>query len=69
MFSMNAGISTMYFLNPLKSFTDKSSTKCAFISYLANQHRAGGGVARHLAIRARLAVLPTELESFAEICK
>lgn len=38
----------MYFLNLLKSFTDKSSTKYAFISYLANPHRAGGGIARHL---------------------
>src|SRR5260370_8093344 len=30
-FAMNAGISAMYFLNPPKSFTDKSSTKYAFI--------------------------------------
>src|SRR3984893_6310781 len=35
-FAMNAGISAMYFLKPPKSFTDKSSTKYAFIRYLAN---------------------------------
>ena len=28
----------MYFLKPPKSFTDQSSTKYAFIPYLANQH-------------------------------
>src|SRR5207248_9951566 len=37
-FAMNAGISAMYFLKPPKSFTDKSSTRYAFIRYLANQH-------------------------------
>jgi hypothetical protein len=36
---MNAGISAMYFLKPPKSFTDKSSTKYAFIPYLANLHQ------------------------------
>src|SRR6266853_258498 len=34
-FAMNAGISAMYFLKPPKSFTDRSSTKYAFIPYLA----------------------------------
>src|SRR5450631_2547173 len=34
--AMYAGISAIYFLKPLKSFTDKSSTKYAFIPYLAN---------------------------------
>src|ERR1700686_2540800 len=38
-FAMNAGISAMYFLKPPKSFTDKSSTKYAFIRYLANLHQ------------------------------
>jgi hypothetical protein len=36
-FAMNAGISAMYFLKPPKSFTDKSSTKYAFIPYLAKK--------------------------------
>src|SRR6266496_4074914 len=38
-FAMNAGISAMYFLKPPKSFTDKSSTKYAFIPYLANHYQ------------------------------
>src|ERR1035437_3101510 len=38
-FAMNAGISAMYFLKPPKSFTDKPSTKYAFIPYLANLHQ------------------------------
>src|SRR6266568_1466132 len=32
-FAMNAGISATYFLKPAKSFTEKSSTKYAFIPY------------------------------------
>jgi hypothetical protein len=38
-FAMNAGISAIYFLKPPKSFTDKSSTRYAFIPYLASQHQ------------------------------
>src|SRR5665213_4324513 len=36
-FAMKAGISTMYFLKPAKSFTVKSSTRYAFMAHLANQ--------------------------------
>src|SRR5216684_3046400 len=43
-FAMNAGISAMYFLKPPKSFTDKSSTKYAFIPYLANLHQLVGRI-------------------------
>jgi hypothetical protein len=34
----------MYFLKPPKSFTDKSSTKYAFIAYLANQRQCLGRI-------------------------
>src|SRR5882672_6274460 len=43
-FAMNAGISAMYFLKPPTSFTDKSSTKYAFIPHLANLHQYVGWV-------------------------
>src|ERR1700704_4637878 len=56
-FAMNAGISAMYFLKPPKSFTDRSSTKYAFIPYLAHQHQLVGRIGAEGVIRRFKSVL------------